>query len=113
MTDRSVPTDGFAEGGEAQPHLRALFPGKSEMAQRMRAFNWSTTDLGPPQDWPQNLKTSVRITLTSRHPMFVWWGERLINLYNDGYAAFLHAKHPTALAQPAAAVWPEIWEQIG
>jgi PAS domain S-box-containing protein len=45
--------------------------------------------------------------------MFVWWGEELINLYNDGYAAFLWSKHPAALAQPASAVWPEIWNEVG
>jgi PAS domain S-box-containing protein len=105
--------DRLPDGGEGEARLRALFPGASEMARRMRAFDWSKTDLGPPEGWPQNLKTSVRITLTSRHPMFVWWGERLINLYNDGYAAFLHAKHPAALGQPASEVWPEIWEQVG
>jgi PAS domain S-box-containing protein len=93
--------------------LERIFPGESEMARRMRAFDWSRSPLGPPETWPQNLKTSVRITLTSRHPMFVWWGERLINLYNDGYAAFLCAKHPAALSQPASTVWPEIWEQVG
>lgn len=109
-SERAPPAGGA--GGDERT-LRALFPGESEMARRMRAFDWSKTDPGPPEGWPQNLKTSVRITLTSRHPMFVWWGERLINLYNDGYAAFLHAKHPAALAQPAAAVWPEIWEQVG
>ena len=90
-----------------------FFPGQSEMAQRMRSFDWSRSELGPPETWPQNLKTSVRIILTSQHPMFVWWGERLFNLYNDGYAAFLCAKHPAALSQPASAVWPEIWEQVG
>jgi hypothetical protein len=37
--------------------------------------------LGPPHMWPQSLK-SVRIMLTSRQPMFVWWGDELINLYN-------------------------------
>jgi hypothetical protein len=93
--------------------LKRVFPGDSEMARRMRAFDWSQSDLGPPETWPQILKTSVRIALTSRHPMFVWWGERLINLYNDGCAAFLCAKHPAALGQPADTVWPEIWEQIG
>lgn len=93
--------------------LERIFPGDSEMARRMRSLNWSDTPLGPPLSWSRNLKTSVRITLTSRHPMFVWWGEQLINLYNDGYAAFLCAKHPAALCQPAAIVWPEIWREIG
>jgi signal transduction histidine kinase len=78
----------------------------------MRAFDWARTVLGPPAGWPTSLKNAVRITLTSRQPMFVWWGERLINLYNDGYARFLWGKHPAALGAPAASVWPEIWDQV-
>lgn len=51
--------------------------------------------------------------LTSRQAMFVWWGEELINLYNDAYKAIVGGKHPQALGQPASFVWHEIWEQIG
>ncbi|HVY93980.1 MAG TPA: ATP-binding protein [Bryobacteraceae bacterium] len=96
-----------------QSRLESIFPGNSEMACRMREFDWSSNPLGPPEQWPLNLKTSVRITLTSRHPMFVWWGPQLINLYNDGYAEFLHARHPWALGQPAAEIWAEVWPVIG
>src|SRR5579875_1030355 len=97
----------------SQSELERLFPGTSEMAGRMRALDWSNNPLGPPQSWPQNLKTSVRVLLTSNHPMLVWWGEQLINLYNDGYAAFLRTRHPAALGQPASTVWPEIWHLVG
>ncbi len=45
--------------------------------------------------------------------MFVWWGDSLINLYNDAYKAIVGGKHPEALGQPAAVVWREIWDQIG
>jgi signal transduction histidine kinase len=98
--------------GSGSEELERIFPGPSEMASRLRSFDWSRNVLGPPSAWPQNLKGAVRITLMSRQPMFVWWGEQLINLYNDGYARFLHGKHPWALGQPAASVWPEIWEQV-
>lgn len=60
----------------------------------MRALDWSATPLGPPERWPQSLKTAVRIMLTSRQAMFVWWGEELINLYNDAYKAIVGGKHP-------------------
>jgi signal transduction histidine kinase len=92
--------------------IERIFPGRSEMARRMREFDWSRNPLGNPPDWPQNLKTSVRVMLTARQPMFVWWGERLITLYNDGYAAFLWSKHPWALGEPASVVWPEIWDVV-
>ena len=45
--------------------------------------------------------------------MFVWWGEQLINLYNDAYKTIVGGKHPQALGQPASVVWREIWDQVG
>ena len=90
-----------------------VFAGDSELAIRMRAIDWSTTPLGSVDAWPQSLKTCVRIVLTSRQPMFVWWGDSLINLYNDAYKAIVGGKHPAALGQPAAVVWREIWDQVG
>jgi PAS domain S-box-containing protein len=90
-----------------------LFIGDSEMAALMRSHDWSQTSLGLVETWPQSLKTAVRIMLTSRQAMFVWWGENLINLYNDAYKAILGGKHPEALGQTAAVVWREIWDQVG
>ncbi|MDB5035346.1 MAG: domain S-box [Chlorobi bacterium] len=83
------------------------------MGARMRAFDWSLTPLGPAAEWPQSLKTAVRIVLTSRQAMFVWWGKDLINIYNDPYKAIVGGKHPEALGQPASQVWREIWDQVG
>jgi PAS domain S-box-containing protein len=91
----------------------ALFAGDSELSLLMRATDWSKTPLGPPETWPQSLKTCVRIVLTSRQAMFVWWGDQLINLYNDAYKAIVGGKHPEALGQPASVVWREIWDQVG
>ncbi len=90
----------------------SLFAGEGEMCQLMRAYDWSQTPLGAVESWPQSLKTSVRIMLTSRQPMFVWWGDELINLYNDAYKSIVGGKHPEALGQPASHVWREIWEQV-
>src|SRR4051812_5012233 len=82
------------------------------MGARMRAIDWATTPLGPVERWPRALKTAVRIILTSRQPMFVWWGDQLVNLYNDAYQSILGGKHPWALGQPAEVVWREIWDQV-
>jgi signal transduction histidine kinase len=83
------------------------------MGERMAAFDWSRTPLGPAESWPQSLRTCVRIILTSSQPMFVWWGDGLINLYNDAYRSIVGGKHPGALGQPASSVWREIWDQVG
>ena len=90
----------------------AIFAGGGELGERMRAIDWSQTPLGPVSHWPQSLKTCIRIILTSRQPMFVWWGDQMINLYNDAYKAIVGGKHPEALGRPASAVWREIWDQI-
>lgn len=87
--------------------------GGGELGARLREMDWNETSLGSPHRWPQSLKTAVRIMLTSRQPMFVWWGPELINLYNDAYKAIVGGKHPEALGQPASVVWREIWAQVG
>jgi hypothetical protein len=79
-----------------------VLAGGGELGERMRAIDWAATPLGPVETWPQSLRTCVRIILTSSQPMFVWWGEELINLYNDAYISILAGKHPRALGQPAA-----------
>ncbi len=87
--------------------------GGGETGQLLRAIDWGASPLGSSDGWPRSLKTAVRIMLTSRQPMFVWWGEELINLYNDAYRSILGGKHPWALGRPASEVWREIWDQVG
>ena len=102
--------------GKPDPDLQSdslhLLAGGGDLGARMRQIDWSNTPLGPVDQWPQSLRTCVRILLTSRQPMFVWWGDDLINLYNDAYRSILGGKHPWALGQPASAVWREIWTQV-
>ncbi len=84
------------------------------MATRMRAFDWAATPLGPVHTWPQSLRTSVRILLTSRFAMWMGWGPELTFFYNDAYARMtLGKKHPWALGRAARQVWAEIWRDIG
>ena len=84
------------------------------MADLVRAFNWGATPLGDAAFWPPGLKTTVRILLTSRFPMWMLWGPGLTMLYNDAYArTTLGKKHPWALGKPANVVWSEIWKDIG
>lgn len=87
--------------------------GGGEMGARMRAHDWSHSPLGPPEQWPQSLRTVVSLLLTSRFPMFVAWGPELGFLYNDGYASILGAKHPAALGRRFQDIWFEIWSDIG
>ena len=90
----------------------AFLSGGGELGERLRSFDWSKSPLGPPQTWPQSLKTAVRIMLTSRQPIWIGWGKELIYLYNDPYKSIIGGKHPQALGQPTRVVWREIWDDI-
>ncbi|KST63908.1 PAS domain S-box protein [Mastigocoleus testarum] len=90
-----------------------IFIGDSEMAVLMRSFDWSQTSLGAVENWSQSLKTILSILLTSGHPMFLFWGEELIQFYNDAYRPSLGAnKHPQALGHRGREFWDEIWHII-
>ncbi len=92
----------------------AFLAGGGEMAERTRAFDWSKTPAGPAAEWPQSLKTVVRVLLDSRYAMWLGWGTDLTFFYNDAYARMtLGPKHPWALGRPAREVWSEIWQDIG
>ncbi|MBB3020135.1 PAS domain S-box-containing protein [Microvirga lupini] len=99
MHDRLVPGPDFLTGG-------------GEMGALMRAHDWSSSPLGPPEHWPQSLRAVVSLMLTSKFPMFVAWGPKLAFLYNDGYVPIFGAKHPHALGLPFRDVWSEIWPDI-
>ncbi len=93
--------------------LKEIFPGDSEMAQRMRDLDWTKTSLGPVDRWPQSLRTSVSTCLDCAFPILIWWGPQLTMLYNDEYKTILGpVKHPAALGESGAKVWPEIWDVI-
>jgi signal transduction histidine kinase/CheY-like chemotaxis protein len=88
--------------------------GGGDMGRRIRAHPWQETPLGPPENWPQGLRTALRILLTTQHPIFVFWGPELICFYNDAYSRSLGPEqHPSMLGQPARTQWPLIWDVIG
>jgi signal transduction histidine kinase len=101
-----------AQQGTAGFALDAVFPGDGELATLCRAFDWSSTPLGPVSQWPQSLRTIVSIILSSRHPMFLWWGPELTQIYNDAYRPSLSDRHPRALGARGAEFWTDIWPAI-
>jgi PAS domain S-box-containing protein len=90
-----------------------LFTGSSEMALRMRAFDWSQTQFGPITTWPQSLRSALSICLNSRFPIAIYWGADCLLLYNDAWRPIVGNKHPWSLGRAAREVWAEIWDDIG
>jgi len=87
--------------------------GGGEMGARMRAFDWASTPLGPPPEWPQSLKTVVRLMLDSRFAMWMAWGEQGSFFCNDAYLPTLGLKRDWALGARADRVWAEAWSEAG
>jgi PAS domain S-box-containing protein len=91
-----------------------LIRARGEMADRVRAFDWASTPVGPMENWPISLRTAVATMLECQIPMYIAWGNEFIQFYNDACRPMLGStKHPQALGAGAQGSWPEIWETIG
>jgi PAS domain S-box-containing protein len=97
-----------------RPTSADFLAGGGEMGALTRAYDWSASPLGKPGTWPQSLRTALRILLNTNHPMFIWWGDELIQFYNDAYRQTMGPeRHPSALGQGGRQCWAEIWPVIG
>ncbi|MFM0523252.1 ATP-binding protein [Caballeronia jiangsuensis] len=79
-----------------------------EMAERIAAFDWTCTALGPIERWSHSLQSAVRFVLASPLPLVMLWGKPGTMIYNDPYAAFAGGRHPFLLGKPVEEGWPEI-----
>jgi hypothetical protein len=43
--------------------------GHSQMAERIRAYDWAQTPLGPVASWPDTITVQVNTALCTRYPM--------------------------------------------
>ncbi len=77
-----------------------------------RSFDWSTTPVGPVCAWPASLVSLVSMILELPSPAIVFWGARLTQIYNDGYAALMGARHPRFYGAPYETCWPETYALI-
>ena len=88
-------------------------PSDSEMAERIREFEWAETPIGPIDEWPTELQVAVEVMLGASTPIGIYWGEDLTLLYNDPARDVIGEKHPDALGQPARDVFAEAWDTLG
>ena len=93
--------------------IESVFAGGGEMAGRMRALDWSTTAVGPVEQWPMSLRACLRIVLSSGHPMMIAWGREHTLLYNDAFRPLFGTKHPLALGHGVREMFPETWYIAG
>ena len=72
----------------------------------------ASSPLGPVDDWSPSLISTVRLMLSSRAEIVLFWGPDLCALYNEAYAPTIGDKHPRVLGRPAREGWAELWDDL-
>ncbi|MDU6141465.1 MAG: PAS domain-containing protein, partial [Bradyrhizobium sp.] len=93
--------------------MTTFLSGGGRMGELVRLFDWRTNPLGPPESWPQSLRSALSICLSSSFPTAIYWGPDLRLLYNDAWSVIPAERHPWALGRPAKEVWSDIWHVVG
>ena len=83
------------------------------MGALIRSMDWSKTPLGPLHEWPQSLRTSVSLCLSSTFPILVAWGPDDIQIYNDAYRPICGDLHPQAMGAPFKEIWASALPVVG
>ena len=87
--------------------------GGGEMGALIRSMDWAATPLGPLRDWPQSLRTSVSLCLSSTFPILVAWGPDDIQIYNDAYRPICGGLHPRAMGGAFKEIWASALPVVG
>ncbi len=87
--------------------------GGGEMGKLIRSLDWSQTALGPIEEWPQSLRTSVSLCLSSTFPILIAWGPETIQIYNDSYRPICGAKHPESMGMNFRICWETALPVVG
>ncbi|KAG9302548.1 hypothetical protein G9A89_007252 [Geosiphon pyriformis] len=76
------------------------------------SMDWSATELGPMESWPDSIKSLVTFCLRSVCPHAIYLGTQHLLIYNQYCVPLLQNKHPHALGSPASEVWAETWDVV-
>jgi signal transduction histidine kinase/CheY-like chemotaxis protein len=98
--------------GAVPERLRTAFERGGEMGRRMLEMDWSGTPLGPPHEWPDELRDRVATMLASRAQIVMFFGPDHCALYNDAYIPTMGSKHPDHLGRPGREMWAEAWNVL-
>lgn len=82
--------------------------GGGELAERIAAFDWSATPIGPISGWSPAMTTTLAFVLHSPVPIVTLWGERGVMIYNDAYRSFAGGRHPELLGSNVLEGWHEV-----
>lgn len=87
--------------------------GGGQMGALIRSMDWSKTSLGPLETWPQSLRTSVSLCLSSTFPILICWGPDDVQIYNDSYRPICGDLHPQSMGMPFKLCWEAALPVVG
>ncbi|MEH3118324.1 MAG: PAS domain S-box protein [Methylorubrum populi] len=85
--------------------------GGGEAARMIAERDWADHPLGPPQSWPDSLRTALSLILNSPESMILAWGPDLHFFFNDTYFPLLGPRLSWAMGERFDRVWADGWEQ--
>lgn len=96
-----------------KPHIPGFLKNAGESGELILEHDWKHSPLGPIENWPLSLRSTLGIVLQSGFPMVLIWGPELIFFYNDAYRPSLgnDGRHP-AIGKSAREIWLESYEYV-
>ena len=107
------PASSAADDDSVKNDDLSWLAGGGEMGALIRSMDWSATPLGPPRQWPQSLRTSVSLCLSSTFPILIAWGPDDIQIYNDAYRPICGDLHPRSMGAPFKEIWAAALPVVG
>lgn len=83
-----------------------------ETGAAIRAYDWSSTSLGPMAQWPAPIRSALSMMLNSPESLYLIWGQDLMFFFNDAYRPILGPRLEGALGQSITTLWADAWEQV-
>lgn len=78
----------------------------------MRQYDWTSSPIGPIEQWPAELRQICEYVLATPDPINILWGNEYTFLYNQAFSVIGGDKHPRAMGRPFKEnfeQWPEYY----
>jgi PAS domain S-box-containing protein len=98
-------------GGQNPSGIAAMIATQGPLGALTAAIDGGSP-LGSVDGWSPALVSTVRMMLSSRAEIALFWGPELCALYNEAYSPTIGDKHPHVLGRPAREGWAELWDDL-